>query len=126
MADLRLGARRLISPDEGDRDEGSAPSRWDRLPAFLAACFVIVPAAMVPVMGFGAIATSSHGAGWQVIAALLAGIGAIGVILLVIGGATALGGMRSPVPALLVAGGTTIALLAGILLVPVLMAGMAT
>ena len=81
---------------------------------------------MVPVMGFGAIATSSHGAGWQVIAALLAGTGAIGVLMLIAGGASALGGVRSPIPALLVAGGTTIALLAGILLVPVLMAGMAT
>ena len=126
MADLRLGARWLISPDEGDQDEGGPPSRWDRLPAFLAACFVVLPAAMVPVMGFGAIATSSHGAGWRVIAALLAGTGAIGVLMLIAGGAFALGGVRSPIPALLVAGGTTIALLAGILLVPVLMAGMAT
>ena len=33
--------------------------------------------------------------------------------------------MRPPVPALLVAGGTTLALIAGILLVPVLMAAMA-
>jgi hypothetical protein len=123
MADLRLGARWLITPDDG---EGGPPSRWDRLPAFLAACFVVLPAAMVPVMGFGAIATSSHGAGWQVIAALLAGTGAIGVLMLIAGGASALGGVRSPIPALLVAGGTTIALLAGILLVPVLMAGMAT
>jgi hypothetical protein len=123
MADLRGSARWLITPDEGD---GRPPSRWDRLPAFLAACFVVLPATMVPVLGFGAIATSSHGAGWQVIAGLLAGIGALGVVLLVIGGATALGGLPSPVPALLVAGGTTIALFAGILLVPVLMAGLAT
>lgn len=125
MADLRLVARWLIASDDGEGVEADPPARWDRLPAFIAACVVIIPAAMVPVMGFGSIATSSHGVGWQVIAGLLAGLGALGVLLVIGGGATALGGVRSPVPALLVAGGTTVALAAGILLVPVLMAGLA-
>jgi hypothetical protein len=125
MADLRLGARWLITPDEGEGGEAAPPTRWDRLPAFLAACFVILPAAMVPVMGFGAIATSAHGVGWQVITGLVAGVGSLGVLMVIGGGATALGGVRSPVPALLVAGGTTVALAAGILLAPVLMAGLA-
>lgn len=125
MADLRLGARWLIAPDEGEGASPGPPTRWDRLPAFLAACFVIIPAAMVPVMGFGSIATSSHGIGWQVIAGLLASLGALGVIVIVGGGMAALAGVRSPVPALLVAGGTTLALATGILLAPVLMAGLA-
>ena len=50
-----------------------------RLPVIIAAVFVLIPAAMVPVMGFGAIATSSHGAGWHVTAGVLAALGAIGV-----------------------------------------------
>ena len=96
-----------------------------RVPVIVAALFVLIPSAMVPVMGFGAIATSSHGAGWMVIAGLLAALGTIGTlaILAAIPAAAAL--MRPPVPALLVAGGTTLALIAGILLVPVLMAGLA-
>jgi hypothetical protein len=130
MADLRLGARGLISPGADGEDTGAGGAspgggRWDRLPAFIAACFVLVPATMVPVMGFGAIATSSNGIGWILIAGLLATAGTLGVAAILAGAATALAGTRRPIPALLVAGGTTLALLAGILLVPVLMAGLA-
>lgn len=96
-----------------------------RTPVIVAALFVLVPAAAVPVMGFGAIATSSHGAGWMVITALLAALGSIGTLAVVAAIPAAAALVRPPVPALLVAGGTTLALIAGILLVPVLMAGLA-
>ena len=96
-----------------------------RPPVIVAAAFVLIPAAMVPVMGFGAIVTSSHGAGWHVIAGVLAALGAIGTVAIIAGAAAATTATRPPLPALLVAGGTTLALVAGILLVPVLMAGLA-
>lgn len=97
-----------------------------RTPVIVAAFFVVIPAAMVPVMGFGAIATGSHGAGWAMIAGFFAVLGAIGTAAIVAAIPAAVTRMRPPVPALLVAGGTTLALIAGILLVPVLMAAMAT
>lgn len=103
---------------------GGDPAHY-RVPVMVAAAFVLIPAAMVPVMGFGAIATSSHGAGWMVIAGTLAFLGAVGTLAIVAGAAAAATLTRPPIPALLVAGGTTLALIAGILLVPVLMAGLA-
>jgi len=96
-----------------------------RMPVIVAALFVLIPAAMVPVMGFGAIATGSHGAGWALIAGTFAALGAIGTAAIVVAIPAAVTRIRPPVPALLVAGGTTLALIAGILLVPVLMAAMA-
>jgi len=96
---------------------GEADPEAFRMPVIVAALFVVIPAATVPVMGFGAIATGSRGAGWAVIAGFFAALGAIG---------TAATRMRPPVPALLVAGGTTLALVAGILLVPVIIAAMAS
>ena len=110
---------RWLVPGDGD------PADY-RVPVIVAAIFVLIPAAMVPVMGFGAIATGSHGAGWAVIAGAFAALGAIGTAAIVAAIPAAVTRMRPPVPAMLVAGGTTLALIAGILLVPVLMAAMAT
>lgn len=62
----------------GDADPASY-----RMPVIVAALFVLVPSAMVPVMGFGAIATSSHGVGWRVIAGGLAALGAIGTLAII-------------------------------------------
>jgi hypothetical protein len=104
----------------GDADPASY-----RMPVIVAALFVLLPSAMVPVMGFGAIATSSHGVGWRVIAGGLAALGAIGTLAIIASVPAAAMRMRPPVPAMLVAGGTTLALASGILLVPVLMAGLA-
>ena len=55
----------------------------------------------------------------------LAALGALGTVLVVAGAAAAATLTRPPIPAMLVAAGTTLALIAGILLVPVLMAGLA-
>lgn len=95
-----------------------------RTPVIVAALFVLIPAAMVPVMGFGAIATASHGAGWTVIAGVLAALGGLGTAAIIAAIPAAVAKAPPPLPALLVAGGTTLALIAGILLVPVLMAGL--
>lgn len=103
---------------------GGDPAHY-RVPVMVAAAFVLVPAAMVPVLGFGAIAGGSHGAGWMVIAGILAFLGAVGAVLIVAGAVAAAALARPPIPALLVVAGTTLALIAGILLVPVLMAGLA-
>lgn len=121
MADPGAGARLLIPPGE-DRGRGE---RWDRLPALVAAAFVVIPAAMVPALGFGAVARSGDGVLRTVLAGTLAGIGALGLATIVAGALAAIRAVHAPVPALLVAGGTTIALAAGVLLVPVLMAGLA-
>ena len=59
------------------------------------------------------------------IAAGLAALGAIGTLAIIASVPAAAMRMRPPVPAMLVAGGTTLALASGILLVPVLMAGLA-
>lgn len=110
--------RRLIGSDDGD---GGRPS-WDRVPALVSTAFVVIPVAAVPVMGFGVIITGHHGVGWNLIAGLLSVIGLIGLVALIAGAVAALQRVRSPLPLLLVATGTTIALVAGVLLVPVLMA----
>jgi hypothetical protein len=73
-------------------------------------------------MGFGVIFTGHHGMGWNLIAGLLALIGLVGLVALIAGALAAIRRVRSPLPLLLVATGTTIALVAGVLLVPVLMA----
>ena len=65
---------------------GGDPADY-RVPVIVAAMFVLVPAAMVPVMGFGAIATSSHGAGWMAIAGTLAFLGSVGTLAIVAGAA---------------------------------------
>lgn len=109
---------RWLVPGDGD------PADY-RVPVIVAAVFVLVPAAMVPVMGFGAIATSTNGGGWVTMAGTLAGLGALGTVLIVAGAAAAAMLGQPPIPAMLVAAGTTLALIAGILLVPVLMAGLA-
>ena len=106
-----------LVPGDGD------PADY-RVPVIVAALFVLIPAAMVPVMGFGAIATSTNGGGWVLMAGTLAALGALGTVL-VVAGAAAATLTRPPIPAMLVAAGTTLALIAGILLVPVLMAGLA-
>ncbi len=110
--------RRLTGADDG---EGETPS-WDRLPALVSAAFVVIPVAAVPAMGFGVIITGHHGIGWNLIAGLLSVIGLIGLVALVAGAVSAIRRVRSPLPLLMVATGTTIALVAGVLLVPVLMA----
>jgi hypothetical protein len=107
-----------LVPGDGD------PADY-RVPVIVAALFVLIPAAMVPVMGFGAIATSTNGGGWVLMAGTLAALGALGTVLVVAGAAAAATLTRPPIPAMLVAAGTTLALIAGILLVPVLMAGLA-
>jgi hypothetical protein len=109
---------RWLVPGDGD------PADY-RVPVIVAALFVLIPAAMVPVMGFGAIATSTNGGGWVAMAGTLAAVGALGTILVIAGAAAAATLTRPPIPAMLVAAGTTLALIAGILLVPVLMAGLA-
>ena len=81
----------------GDADPASY-----RMPVIVAAVFVLVPSAMVPVMGFGAIATSSHGVGWRVIAGGLAALGAIGTLAIIASVPAAAMRMRPPVPAMLV------------------------
>lgn len=97
-----------------------------RVPVLVAAAFVLIPSAMVPVMGFGAIVTSANGGGWVLMAGTLAALGFLGTAFIVAGAAAAATLAQPPIPALLVAAGTTLALVAGILLVPVLMAGLAT
>ena len=58
-------------------------------------------------------------------AGTLAALGALGTVFVIAGAAAAATLTRPPIPAMLVAAGTTLALIAGILLVPVLMAGLA-
>jgi hypothetical protein len=118
MAGLRVRALGLIAPEAGAADV--AP--WDRIPALVSAAFVVVPVAAVPAMGFGVILTGDHGMGWTLIAALLSLIGLAGLVMLLAGAVAAIRSVRSPLPLLMVATGTTIALVAGVLLVPVLMA----
>ena len=118
MAGLRVRALGLIAPEAGKAD--TPP--WDRVPALVSAAFVVVPVAAVPVMGFGVIFTGQHGMGWNIIAGLLAFAGLIGLLALLAGAVAAIRRVPSPLPLLMVAGGTTIALVAGVLLVPVLMA----
>ena len=60
--------------------------------------------------------------GWNLIAGLLALLGLIGLVALIAGAVAAIRRVPSPLPLLMVATGTTIALVAGVLLVPVLMA----
>lgn len=88
----------------------------------MSAVFVVIPVAAVPTMGFGVIVTGHHGIGWNLIAGLLSFIGLAGLLILIGGAVAALRRVRSPLPLLMVACGTTIALVAGVLLVPVLMA----
>ena len=83
---------------------------------------MVVPVAAVPAMGFGVILTGHHGIGWNLIAGLLSLIGFAGLVILIAGAVAAIRRVRSPLPLLMVATGTTIALIAGVLLVPVLMA----
>lgn len=118
MAGLRVRALGLIAPDAGEVD--ARP--WDRIPALVSAAFVVIPVAAVPAMGFGVIFTGSHGMGWNLIAGLLALLGLIGLVALIAGAVAAIRRVPSPLPLLMVATGTTIALVAGVLLVPVLMA----
>ena len=95
-----------------------------RGPVIIAACFVFIPAAGIPAMGFGAIIAQSHGIAWQVAAGLFATIAALGALAIVAGAVTAGFRLRPPLPALLVAGGTTVALVSGVCLVPLLIAGL--
>ena len=118
MAGLRVRALGLIAPDAGEVD--ARP--WDRIPALVSAAFVVIPVAAVPAMGFGVIFTGSHGMGWNLIAGLLALLGLIDLVALIAGAVAAIRRVPSPLPLLMVATGTTIALVAGVLLVPVLMA----
>ena len=117
---LRIADHVRVLTGSGDGDDQAQP--WDRIPALVSAAFVIIPVAAVPAMGFGVIFTGHHGIGWNLIAGLLAFIGLIGLVALIAGAVAAMRRVRSPVPLLMVATGTTIALVAGVLLVPVLMA----
>ncbi len=119
MAGIRHGARWLLTSDGEDDGE-----RWDRIPALVAAALVIIPSAAVPVMGLATIIRTDHGIGWQVIAGILAAIGVLGVATITGGALAALRRVRSPVPMVLVASGTTIAVVAGMLLTPVMMASL--
>ncbi len=75
-------------------------------------------------MGLATIIRTDHGIGWQVIAGILAAIGVLGVATITGGALAALRRVRSPVPMVLVASGTTIAVVAGMLLTPVMMASL--
>ena len=119
MAGIRHGARWLIASDGEDDGE-----RWDRIPALVAAARVISPSAAVPVMGIATIIRTDHGIGWQVIAGVLTAIGVLGLATIISGALAALRRVRSPVPMVLVASGTTIAVVAGMLLAPVMMASL--
>ena len=119
MAGIRHGGRWLIASDGEDDGE-----RWDRIPALVAAALVIIPATAVPVMGIATIIRTDHGIGWQVIAGVLATIGVLGLTTIIGGALAALRRVRSPVPMVLVASGTTIAVVAGMLLAPVMMASL--
>ena len=119
MASIRLGARWLLASDGDDDGE-----RWDRIPALVAAALVIIPAAAVPLMGIATIVRTDHGMGWQLIAGVLAAIGVLGLATIIGGAVAALRRVRSPVPMVLVASGTTIAVVAGMLLAPVMMASL--
>ncbi|MBJ7365282.1 MAG: hypothetical protein JHC53_01580 [Thermoleophilia bacterium] len=119
MAGIRHGARWLIASDGEDDGE-----RWDRIPALVAAALVIIPSAAVPVMGIATIIRTDHGIGWQVIAGVLAAIGVLGLATIIGGALAAQRRVRSPVPMVLVASGTTIAVVAGMLLAPVMMASL--
>ena len=102
---------------------GDVPERpWDRVPALVSAALVCIPAAAVPAMGCYVIATGGHGIGWDVIAGFLALLGAMGLGAIIAGVVTAIRRVRSPIPLLLVAAGTTVALVAGLLMTPVMMA----
>jgi len=114
-------ARRLLAL--ALRPSDSPP--WDRMPTLVSAALVVVPAVAVPVAGCYAIATGGHAVGWDIIAGFLSLIGAVGLALIVAGVVSALRRMRSPLPLLMVAMGTTVALVAGVLMTPVLMAGVA-
>ena len=119
MAGIRHGARWLIASDGEDDGE-----RWDRIPALVAAALVIIPATAVPVMGIATFIRTDHGIGWQVITGVLAAIGVLGLATIISGALAALRRVRSPVPMVLVASGTTIAVVAGMLLAPVMMASL--
>ena len=119
MAGIRHGARWLIASDGEDDGE-----RWDRIPALVAAALVIIPATAVPVMGIATIIRTDHGIGWQVITGVLAAIGVLGLATIISGALAALRRVRSPVPMVMVASGTTIAVVAGMLLAPVMMASL--
>ena len=119
MAGIRHGARWLIASDGEDDGE-----RWDRIPALVAAALVIIPATAVPVMGIATIIRTDHGIGWQVITGVLAAIGVLGLATIISGALAALRRVRSPVPMVLVASGPTIAVVAGMLLAPVMMASL--
>lgn len=114
-------ARRLLAL--AMRPSDSPP--WDRMPTLVSSALVVVPAIAVPVAGCYAIATGGHAIGWDIIAGFLSLIGAIGLALIVAGAISAIRRVRSPLPLLMVATGTTVALIAGVLMAPVLMAGLA-
>lgn len=108
----------LIAPAPGQDD--ARP--WDRIPALVSAALVLVPAAAVPAAGCYVIATGGHGVGWDIIAGFLALVGFAGLVAIVAGVVSAIRRVRSPLPLLMVAAGTTVALVAGMLMTPVMMA----
>lgn len=108
----------LLAPAPGQDD--ARP--WDRIPALVSAALVLVPAAAVPAAGCYVIATGGHGIGWDIIAGILVLTGLIGLGGIVAGVLSALYRVRSPLPLLMVAAGTTTALVAGLLMTPVMMA----
>ncbi len=52
---------------------------------------VIVAVAFAPVMGVGVMAVSDHPIGWDIIAGLLVGVGAVGVAALIVAVVAAIG-----------------------------------
>ncbi len=118
MTGLRQRALGLIAPGGGDSGD-----RWDRLPVLIAALVVIVPAACVPMMGIVIVLRNDNGVLWNALAMGLSGMGVLGLVTIAAGAIASVMSIGIPIPAVLVAGGTTLALAAGILLVPVVMAG---
>lgn len=118
MAGLRQRALGLIAPGGGE-----SADRWDRVPVLIAALLVIVPAAFVPVMGIMVVLRTSNGVLWNALALCVTSFGVLGLTGIAAGAVVAAMSIRSPIPAVLVAGGTTVALAAAILLVPIVMAG---
>ena len=115
---VRVRLADLLAPAPGE-----VPGRpWDRIPALVSAALVFIPAAAVPAMGCYVIATGGHGLGWDLIAGFLALVGTVGLAAILAGVVAAIRRVRSPIPLLLMAAGTTVALVAGLLMTPVMMA----